>query len=1116
MPSKFFQFASLFILFATSLPAVSIAPTDPLSPQEQRTKFKLPEGFVIELVVAEPDIGQPMNLNFDAKGRLWVTSSVEYPYPAAGDIDEPAGRFKQVSKHMPQDWLTVVTDLAPNGQAQTVQRFASGLNIPIGTVPLGDGSSVLTYDIPSIRRHTDTNNDGVADEGRTVYTRFGHRDTHGMASSFTRWADGWIYGCHGFANTSKITDGRGVTTELFSGNTYRFRHDGSHFEQFTSGQINPFGITFDALGNIYNADCHSMPVYMLLRGGTYLRPSWGRPKKDSLGFAPKMIDHNHGSTGICGPAIYDAPHFPSEYRDSLFLCNPVTGKVHWDKLKPVGSSKFVDTQPDFITCADPWFRPVDAVVGPDGALYIADFYNSIIGHYEVPLEHPKRDRTHGRVWRIRYKGKGQPAPKLPDLTQLELPELIQHLGDPNLVIRTLALNYLVDSYGRISAQPVKLAMEKGSADLVAYGMWALERTLNLDDALLSKLAKGSQVLPRIFAMKILAGREVWSPSEEELILGGLEDADATVQRAAADALTDHLLPRSVPTLLAAWRKAHEGDTHLIHVLRMALRHQLKSIEDFSGIAKGLHYADRERFTSIAGLVGTEAALTFAAARMSVVDIQRLEAEDPGQLLQFCSAAQKLPDDTFVAFISRLRKAELSQPFQAKVLGTFGTQAAAKDWAQELASEMLDYEEGESWEPIPLGANPWVTQERKSADGKEATFWSSLPRGEKLTGKLRSPVFASPSQLTFFIAGHDNPPSQKLGEANYIRLVHDATGKELKRTSPPRNDTAQKVTWELEGQVGKEVRIEIVDGHEGAGYAWLAVGRFDPPVMSVEQNDFRQTGIDLARKFALRGLSCQLISILADSSAPTPLRATAGNTLLGWSAKHAEPVLGAMASAPAALQLQLAKSLAGNVASAETLLVAIESGKASSHLLRDKQLVERIQSLNLNDAESRISVLVSLLPPAAADLQGLLQSRRKLYHASGAIPDKGKAVFNTYCAVCHKLGGQGGAVGPSLDGIGNRGLDRLLEDLLDPDRNIDPAFAMTTITTKVGEAISGIGLHTDGRNVVLTDASGTRRVIPKTDIATQKTSNLSIMPAALTRAIPESEFVDLMKYLLGQK
>src|SRR5205823_2717095 len=210
------------------------------------------------------------------------------------------------------------------------------------------------------------------------------------------------------------------------------------------GQVNPFGLAFDPLGNLFSTDCHTLPAYQLIRGAWY--PSFGKPH-DGLGYGPTIMSHQHGSTGLAGIVYYAADHFPADYLGTLFIGNPVTRRINHDKLETHGSTYKAIEQPDFLICDDPWFRPVHMQLGPDGAIYVADFYNRIIGHYEVPLTHPLRDRERGRIWRIVYRGKDGKAkpPKMPgDLTQASLDRLIELLGDPNLTVRTLATNELVD------------------------------------------------------------------------------------------------------------------------------------------------------------------------------------------------------------------------------------------------------------------------------------------------------------------------------------------------------------------------------------------------------------------------------------------------------------------------------------------------------------------------------------------------------------------------------------------------------------------------------------------------------------------------------------------------
>ncbi len=233
-----------------------------------------------------------------------------------------------------------------------------------------------------------------------------------------------------------------------SGNTYRFKPDGSHIEQCTWGQVNPFGLAFDPLGNLYSGDCHSQPIYQLLRGGYY--PSFGKPH-DGLGFAPEMIDARHGSTAIAGIVYYAADQFPAGVsRQRLHRRRGHQPHQPRIALELARLDAEGDRCADFLNSDDPWFRPVDIKLGPDGALYVADFYNRIIGHYEVPLNHPGRDRERGRIWRIVYAGtdgKTQAAAAAPTGRRRRSTELVADLGHPNLTVRLTAANQLVERGG---------------------------------------------------------------------------------------------------------------------------------------------------------------------------------------------------------------------------------------------------------------------------------------------------------------------------------------------------------------------------------------------------------------------------------------------------------------------------------------------------------------------------------------------------------------------------------------------------------------------------------------------------------------------------------------------
>src|SRR5690606_27985635 len=224
-------------------------------------------GFEITLYASEPDIGKPMNIAFDAEGRMWVSQSHEYPFPA-----EPGGG---------KDRISILEDTDGDGTADRFNYFDDTLIIPIGRLPMDDGAVV--YSIPNVYKYTDGDQDGEAEDQRTLFGPFRYTDTHGMVNGMTRGYDGWIHACHGF-NVSTVAGTDGDSARLVYGSTFRFRPDGSRVEEVTYGRINPFGMVYDERGYLYSTDCHTSPLYQLIRGGDYTQ--WG--KEVGMGFAPDM------------------------------------------------------------------------------------------------------------------------------------------------------------------------------------------------------------------------------------------------------------------------------------------------------------------------------------------------------------------------------------------------------------------------------------------------------------------------------------------------------------------------------------------------------------------------------------------------------------------------------------------------------------------------------------------------------------------------------------------------------------------------------------------------------------------------------------------------------------
>ena len=191
------------------------------------------------------------------------------------------------------------------------------------------------------------------------------------------------------------------------------------------------------------------------------------------------------ATALAGIAYYADTKYPAEYRRNFYIGDAVASRVYRNSFTFKGSSPVGKKEEDFVLSEDPWFRPVDVKLGPDGALYIADFYNSIIGHYEVALNHPKRDRVRGRIWRITYKGSTN---KNTDWTSASVNDLVAALKADNLAVRLTAADQLVERIGKPAIAPVLELLNKKdvSTDEYIHSLWILERLNALTEDIIKK------------------------------------------------------------------------------------------------------------------------------------------------------------------------------------------------------------------------------------------------------------------------------------------------------------------------------------------------------------------------------------------------------------------------------------------------------------------------------------------------------------------------------------------------------------------------------------------------------------------------------------------------------
>jgi putative heme-binding domain-containing protein len=1148
-----FAIASLSVTACAEDPfALGVRETPKLSPEDEQKAFKLPEGFEATLVAAEPDIQKPLNMAFDERGRIWLTCTLEYPY--AAPLGKPA-----------RDSIRVLEDTDGDGRFEKVTIFADGLNIPMGIYPYKGGC--IAYSIPNLWHFEDVDGDGKCDKRTKLYGPFDHtRDTHGMVNALRRGFDGWLYACHGFNNDSHVKGADGHEVHMNSGNTFRVKLDGSRIEHFTHGQVNPFGMTLDPSFNLFTADCHSKPIYQLLRGGFY--PSFGKPN-DGLGEVPPMMDHLHGSTAICGLIHYTGDNFPREYRGQMLSGNVMTSRINRNWLERRGSTIRANELPDFLSTSDPWFRPVDLQIGPDGAMYVLDFYNRIIGHYEVPLPHPGRDRESGRIWRIAYTGNAEgtkPAVMPPDLKKLSTAAVVAELDGANLERRLVATHWLVDEVGPSATDEVRKAFESPrSAHQQVHAMWVLERLGKLDAKELLAAGESKHADVRVHAMKILSERKEWSWPDGGAAIPGLDDDNAFVVRAAADAAGRHPKLYQFKHLLPRLSKAPKEDNHLRQVLRMALRDNLAALESADDLKSlELNEKDLSELASIAVAVPNETSAAF------LVDyLAKHTAPRDTLLAGLQHAVRYVPNDRIPALVSLAQSnltgdLELQQQMLESLQnglsqrGIDPTKPLA-EWGTMLVKQLLQSEAGEAigWTPIPVeGASPspepWVLQKRESADGDKASyFYCSLPKGETLTGVYRSDNFALPETLSFWCAGHSGMVGSEINDRNWIRLRHAETNQILAESRPTRNDIAQRIEWQLKKHEGQQAYIELVDNDTGSGWAWLAAGRFSVPGLNPSPTGQRQAAAaNLVAKLKLHDLRPEMVAVLIDPKSAASARGAVGQALVTLDPDAravalvialADPTLATldrpsiaaaitsreteslqnnlrevMKIAPLRLQTSMAEALAGDERGLEALANLVEAGQASGRLLTVPNVQTKLAALKNDKLNQRISELAARLAPTEADSDRLLAERRDAFKNAMPSLDRGQEVFTKNCASCHQVAGKGATVGPQLDGIGQRGLDRLVEDVLEPNRNVDVAFRTSTLQLADGRVVSGLVRREEGAVLILADNMGKEFSVPKEDIEDQKKSALSLMPANVREILTPDQFNDLLAYLLNQR
>lgn len=525
----------------------------PPDPELERKSFQVAEGFEVNLYAADPQIAKPIQMNFDPQGRLWIAASEIYPHIKPGE--------------KANDKILVVEDQDGDGTADKTTVFADGLLIPTAVMP-GDGGAYVGNSTELLHLK-DTNNDGKADVRKTVLAGFGTEDTHHILHTLRWGPGGHLYFNQSIYIHSHIETPHGVR-RLNGGGIWKYRPETMDLEIAMRGMVNSWGHHFDRWGQSFCTDgAYGHGINYTFPGAAFVT---------AVGMERILKGLNPGSPKHCGLEIVSGRHLPDDWQGNM-ITNDFRGHRVCRFVVTENEAGYVSReQVEVIKTDHVAFRPIDVKMGPDGAIYIADWYNPIIQHGEVDFRDPRRDHTHGRIWRVTYKGKPTlPRPKLVSATNQEL---LDALKLPEEWTRQNAKNVLGERGRAKVEKDLKVWLKNLDPNDPQFehhqleGLWVAQCINSVQPELLKRCLKSQDGRARAAAIRVARHWKDQVPGSYDLIVPLANDAHPRVRLEAVRALPFF----KQPTVLAAAYQAldHPVDEFLDYALWLTTR-ETKSV-----------------------------------------------------------------------------------------------------------------------------------------------------------------------------------------------------------------------------------------------------------------------------------------------------------------------------------------------------------------------------------------------------------------------------------------------------------------------------------------------------------------------------------------------------------
>jgi putative membrane-bound dehydrogenase-like protein len=982
---------SRVFLFSCFLPGTLQAAErhGPLAPAESQKKIQLadPE-LVIELVASEPAINSPVAITWDEAGKMYVVEMSDYPAADTG------GRIRQLS------------DRDGDGVFESATTFADGLKFPTGALPWNGG--LLVTSAPDILFFKDTDGDGRADERKVILTGFAEGNQQLRVNGLLWGLDNVVYGANGRSGGAVRRPGDPPDQSVpILRHDFRFDPATGQFEALAG--FSQFGLGRDDFNHrfvswntvpfrhvvIEERDLSRNPFLTVGQSVAVITDPADTGRVYPISSPPVTFNRERTDyfNASCGLTVFRGAGLGPDCEGNAFVAEPLTNLSHRKILDPQGATFIArrgEHEREFLASRDNWFHPVNLATGPDGCLYLADFYREWVEHPEFvpePLRKSVDFRTgneHGRIWRVRRRD-FQPRMPAPVLASASPAELVAALGSPMAWTRDTAQRLLVER----QEKSVAPALKRLAAD-------------------------GGTPVSRVHALWTLTGLSALTP---ELVSRALNDRSADVREQA------------------------------IILLRRSGNRPQEVMKHLAGLARDP--APRVRFQAAlaAGDSDAPAALSILAA------LARQGADDEWQRLAVLSAQGRTAWPFLETLIRESDKTGTGSERRSQTVEKSSDRGAAVP----------------SWLERPTSGEQTLLREAAALIGirqQEAEIAGLVGLIAQIDSRSEIGAMALLSGLGDGLASRQLPLHRFLADPPAALKPHIPQIERLIALAKTR--AGSRAISESQRLLGLRLAVQARPDAARPLIAMLLAAEESPAVQSAAARGLADAGdIELARKVTQ-----------------------------GWMTYRIN------------LRRELIGALVRNAELASALIEALESGTIAIAEL-DLSAREALRRVPAKELQARASKL--LKSPAGSDLDAVVAAYQSSLELAGDAKI-GAALFARHCLTCHEMQGKGSRVGPDLSGIGSRPKLALVEDILNPGKDVSPDFVNFVVVTKQGRVFTGLLAADTPALVRLRGPQGAEETILRSDIEEVRPNHQSLMPEGFEQALNPQDLSHLLEFL----